>query len=122
MEQQLREDADLLLLRFYSCNSENSKFGYTEVKIGFIPAIVSIFLIKKVGDGLAKQLLLEGEIINGKRAYEIGFVNYLAEDVLDEAFRLSEKLNSNSASSLKMTKQMINQISNLSVWMLLNSV
>lgn len=100
---------------FIIASSEKSKFGYTEVKIGFIPAIVSILLIKKVGDGLAKQLLLEGEIINGKRAYEIGFVNYLAEDVLDEAFRLSEKLNSNSASSLKMTKQMINQISNLSV-------
>ena len=81
---------------FIVAHPDKSKFGYTEVKIGFIPAIVSIFLIKKVGEGLARQLLLEGEIISGKRAYEIGFVNYLAEDVLDESLKLVEKLNGNS--------------------------
>jgi methylglutaconyl-CoA hydratase len=94
---------------------EKSKFGYSEVKIGFIPAIVSIFLIKKVGEGLAKQLLLEGENISGKRAYEIGFVNYLAEDVLYESLNLAERLNKNSTESMRMTKQMINNVSNLSV-------
>jgi len=99
---------------FIIAHPEKSKFGYPEVKIGFIPAIVSIFLIKKVGEGLAKQLMLEGELISGKRAYEIGFANYLAENVLDQAMKLSEKINSNSALSLKMTKKMINNISNLS--------
>lgn len=99
---------------FIVAQPEKSKFGYSEVKIGFIPAIVSIFLIKKVGEGLAKQLLLEGEIISGKRAYEIGFVNYLAEDVLDESSKLAEKLNDNSVESIKLIKQMINTISNLS--------
>ena len=100
---------------FIVAHPEKSKFGYSEVKIGFIPAIVSIFLIKKVGEGLAKQLLLEGEIISGKRAFEIGFVNNLAEDVIDESFKLAEKLNCNSAESLRLTKQMISMISNLSV-------
>lgn len=100
---------------FIIAHPENSKFGYPEVKIGFIPAIVSIFLVKKVGEGLAKQLMLEGELISGKRAYEIGFISYLAENVRAEAMKLSEKINSNSASSLKMTKTMINNISNLSV-------
>ncbi|MDP2366261.1 MAG: enoyl-CoA hydratase/isomerase family protein [Ignavibacteria bacterium] len=100
---------------FIVAHPEKSKFGYSEVKIGFIPAIVSIFLIKKVGEGLAKQLLLEGEIISGKRAYEIGFVNYLADDVLNESINLAERLNKNSVESIRLTKQMINKISNLSV-------
>lgn len=100
---------------FIVAHPDKSKFGYTEVKIGFIPAIVSIFLIKKVGEGLAKQLLLEGETISGKRAYEIGFANYIAEDVMDESLKLAEKLNCNSIESLRLTKQMINTISNLSV-------
>ncbi|MBK7228098.1 MAG: enoyl-CoA hydratase/isomerase family protein [Ignavibacteriales bacterium] len=100
---------------FIVAHPENSKFGYSEVKIGFIPAIVSIFLIKKVGEGLAKQLLLEGEIISGKRAFEIGLVNYINENVLDESINLSDKLNKYSVESLRMTKQMINNISNLSV-------
>ncbi len=100
---------------FIIAHPEKSKFGYSEVKIGFIPAIVSIFLIKKVGEGLAKQLLLEGEIISGKRAFEIGFVNNLAEDVIDESLKLAEKLNDNSVESIRSIKQMINTISNLSV-------
>jgi methylglutaconyl-CoA hydratase len=100
---------------FIVAHPEKSKFGYSEVKIGFIPAIVSIFLIKKVGEGLVKQLLLEGENISGKRAYEIGFVNYLAEDVMDESLILADKLNCNAVESTRLTKQMINTISNLSV-------
>lgn len=100
---------------FIIANPDKSKFGYTEVKIGFIPAIVSIFLIRKIGEGLAKQLLLEGDLITGNRAYEIGLANYLAEDVFAESINLAEKLNKNSATSMKMTKKMIDNISNLSV-------
>ncbi len=60
-------------------------------------------------------MLLEGGTISGKRAYEMCLVNYLADDVLDEAVKIAEKLNKNSIESLKQTKQMLNQISNLSV-------
>lgn len=100
---------------FVIADSEKSKFGYSEVKIGFIPAIVSIFLIKKIGEGLAKQLLLEGQLISGKRAYEIGFANFLSEDVLGESINLARRLNNNSVESMKLTKQMIIDVSNLSI-------
>lgn len=100
---------------FIIAHAEKSKFGYSEVKIGFIPAIVSIFLIKKIGEGLAKQFLLEGDVITGKRAYEIGFVNYLSENVFDFALDISGRLSKNSSESMKMTKRMLNRISNLSV-------
>lgn len=100
---------------FIVANPQESKFGYSEVKIGFVPAIVSIFLIKKIGEGKAKQLMLTGDIIDGKSANEIGLVNYLSENVLDEGFKLAEKLNSNSAESISMSKQMIHSISSLNV-------
>ncbi len=100
---------------FIIAHPEQSKFGYSEVKIGFIPAVVSIFLIRRVGEGLARHLLLEGEVISGTRAYEIGFINYLSEDVLYFTYKLSEKINNNSRESIRMTKKMINDISNLSV-------
>ena len=100
---------------FIIANPDKSRFGYTEVKIGFIPAIVSIFLIRKIGEGFAKQLLLEGDLITGNRAYEIGLANYLAEDVFAESINLAEKLNKNSATSMKMTKKMIDNIAIISV-------
>ena len=100
---------------FIIAHPENSKFGFPEVKIGFIPAIVSIFLIKKIGEGLAKQLLLEGAIISGKRAFEIGLVNYLADNVLEESLKLAERINENSVASMRLTKEIILNISNQSV-------
>jgi methylglutaconyl-CoA hydratase len=93
----------------------NAKFGYSEVKIGFIPALVSTFLIRKVGEGMAKQLLLSGEIIESKRAYEIGFVNYLYSNALTGTLDVASKLKDNSLLSMEMTKEMINKVSDLSV-------
>ncbi|BDQ01792.1 enoyl-CoA hydratase/isomerase family protein [Ignavibacterium sp.] len=100
---------------FIVASPSESKFGYSEVKIGFVPAIVSIFLLKKVGEGKAKQLMLSGEIIDGTVAYQIGLVNYLSENVLKEAFNLAEKLNANSLESMMMTKHMIHTISSMNV-------
>ena len=96
-------------------NEDHSRFGYSEVKIGFLPAIVSIFVIKKIGEGIARQLLLTGEIINGKRAYEIGFANYLYNNVLDGAIEVASNIRLNSVFSVKETKSMIDSVSGLSV-------
>jgi methylglutaconyl-CoA hydratase len=57
-----------------------AKFGYTEVKIGFVPAIVSAFLVRKIGEGRARELLLSGEVIPAERAQAYGLINYLVEE------------------------------------------
>jgi len=96
-------------------DENHSKFGYSEVKIGFLPAIVSIFVIKRIGEGIARQLLLTGEVINGKRAYEVGFVNYLYNNALDGAMEVASNILKNSSFSMKETKSMIDAVSGLSV-------
>ena len=93
----------------------HSKFGYSEVKIGFIPAIVSIFIIKRIGEGIARQLLLTGDTIGGKRAYEVGFVNYLYKNALEGAMEVASNILKNSSFSMKETKSMIDSVSGLSV-------
>ncbi len=93
----------------------NAKFGYSEVKIGFIPAIVSAFLIKKIGEGKAKHLLLSGEVINAVAAKEIGLVNYLSDNALNEAITISQKLMLNSDFSMHVTKKLINNIAGLGI-------
>jgi methylglutaconyl-CoA hydratase len=96
-------------------DESNAKFGYSEVKIGFIPAIVSTFLISRIGEGMAKQLLLLGDIIEAKRAYEIGFANYLHNNALEFSLDIASKLKTNSSASMKMTKELIRRVSGLSV-------
>src|SRR6202047_149784 len=56
-----------------------AKFGYTEVKIGFLPAIVSVFLIRQIGDKRARDLLLTGRILTAEEAKQIGLVNHIVE-------------------------------------------
>jgi methylglutaconyl-CoA hydratase len=96
-------------------DENNATFGYPEVKIGFIPAIVSTFVIRRLGEGLARQLLLSGEIISAKQAYEVGFVNYLKNNALTGALEVASMLKTNSGFSMELTKNMINRISGCSV-------
>lgn len=90
-----------------------AKFGYTEVKIGFIPAIVLVFLLRKISEARAKELLLSGELITADRAYEIGLVSKvvsgdkLSDYIEDFATDLAK---SNSATSMGLTKKLISDV------------
>jgi len=95
-----------------------AKFGYTEVKIGFIPAIVSVFLIRKIGEQKAKHLLLSGELFQGNEAMNFGLLNYLvSKDKLNATVdEFAKKLViNNSTQSMALTKQMIGQVQSMSL-------
>jgi len=96
-------------------DGQHAKFGYSEVKIGFIPAIVSVFLVRKIGEGGAKHLLLTGEIIDAERAYQMGLVNYLSDNAPEYAQVIAGELLKNSDFSMQFTKKMVNDISGLPV-------
>jgi methylglutaconyl-CoA hydratase len=94
---------------------ETAKFGYTEVKIGFIPAIVMVFLLKRISETHAKDLLLTSRIIDANEAAKIGLVNYVvSKDELDSRVsELCNTLSENSSSSIALTKQMFRNISGM---------
>lgn len=93
-----------------------AKFGYTEVKIGFLPAIVKVFLLRKIGEARAKELLLTGDLISAERAREFGLVNAvvpeeeLGQTVKDLAHKLCVQ---NSGQSMEVTKEMIARVQEL---------
>lgn len=59
-------------------------FGFTEVKLGIIPAVISPFVLAKIGITHARALFLTGERFDAKRALSIGLAHYLViEDTLD---------------------------------------
>jgi methylglutaconyl-CoA hydratase len=95
-----------------------AKFGFTEVKLGFLPAIVSVFLVRRVGETRTKQLLLSGDIFTAQQALDYGLVTFLVEadelaDIVREyALRLARE---NSGSSMEMTKELIAQLPALSL-------
>lgn len=86
-----------------------AKFGYTEVRIGFIPAIVSTFLLAQVGEKQARDLLLTGRIFEAAEAHAMGLVNRVVEakDLQGAAERLAAQLLENSPEALAATKRLL---------------
>lgn len=95
---------------------ETAKFSYTEVKIGFIPAIVMLFLLKRVSETHAKDLLLTARMVTSDEAFRMGLINqYVSSGDLDNTVNnLCETLKKNSGSSLKLTKEMFSNIAGMS--------
>ena len=89
------------------------KFGYTEVKLGFIPALVMVFLLRRITEAHAKELLLGGELITAKEAANMGLVNKVVQpsELEAEVKSLADVLiTSNSEESMRRTKQMIGEV------------
>ncbi|MGA3316761.1 MAG: enoyl-CoA hydratase-related protein [Candidatus Korobacteraceae bacterium] len=93
----------------FTLASSEAKFGYTEVRIGFVPAIVSAFLLRQVGERHARDLLLSGRIISAEEALRMGLVNEMVapEKLLGRARDLATTLLSNSPASLLATKRLL---------------
>jgi methylglutaconyl-CoA hydratase len=87
-----------------------AKFGYTEVKIGFVPAIVSSILVWQVGHKIARDLLLTGRLFDAAEAHRYGLVNEVVEPdrLMVRARELAGQLLENSPSSVRLTKKLIN--------------
>lgn len=93
----------------FTLASTEASFAYTEVRIGFVPAVVSAFLIRQVGEKHARDLLLTGRTISTEEAYRMGLVNEVMEPayLLAGARRLAEELLENSPASLRATKALL---------------
>lgn len=86
-----------------------ARFGYTEARIGFVPALVSAFLALQIGDKRARDLLLTGRLFDAAEAHRLGLVNEVVQpDALDQRLQvLAELLKANSPQSLAATKRLM---------------
>ena len=86
-----------------------AKFGYTEARIGFVPAIVSAYLALQIGDKRARDLLLTGRLFDAAEAHRLGLVNEVVQpDTLDERIHeLAQLLAANSPQSQAATKRLL---------------
>ena len=86
-----------------------AKFGYPEARIGFLPAVVSVFLIRQIGEKHARDLLLTGRSIDAVEAHRLGLVSQIvpARELMTVAQILAATLLSCSPVSLRMTKKLL---------------
>ena len=101
--------AGLATLCDYTLASPEARFGYTEVRIGFVPALVSMYLTLQVGDKQARGLLLSGRLVTAEEALRLGLVNEIVpvEQIEGRGAELASQLARNSPEAMRATKRLL---------------
>lgn len=92
--------------------AESAKFSFSEVKIGVVPACIGPYVIKKMGEGKARELFITGERMKAKRACKVGLVNdYTDDDKLDGKVEdLIQTILSSGPEAVAMAKRLVSEV------------
>ncbi len=99
-------------------DSEHARFGYTETRIGFVPAIVAVLILRKTRHASIRELLLRGNFISADDALRLGLINYSVPSHQLDAFTqelIQDLLNHVSATSVELTKKLLTAIETMSL-------
>ena len=91
----------------------DAKLGFPEVDMGVCPAVVAPWLVKKIGAGPARRVLLTGGLMSGAQAHHIGIVDILTPDLAalgPACDDLSKRLSGAGGFALRRTKELLNTI------------
>jgi len=97
--------------------AEDAVFGYPEVRVGFVPALVAVFLVRICGEKKARELLLTGRLFSAQEAQEMGLVNHVVakESLLEKAQELAREIAPNSPIAMRLTKELMKDLPGLSL-------
>lgn len=102
----------LMVMTDFAITHPDSKVGYPEVDLGVCPAVVAPWLVRKIGAGRARAMLLSGGTMSGQRGYDMGLATHLVErDQLEEsATELAKKLARGGRNAMAVTKKWLNEL------------
>ena len=97
--------------------AQSAVFSFSEVKIGVVPACISPYVIKRVGEGHAREFFLTGERLTADRALEAGLINRVVPDDLLDAtvMGIVESLLSSGPEAIKVCKELLQRVPTQSV-------
>ena len=92
---------------------DDASFAFTEVKLGLVPATISPFVVRRIGEFKARQLMLKGEIIGAKDALYAGLVDVVApaSSIDDDLEKLCLELQKNGPEAMRTCKKMLLHVS-----------
>jgi enoyl-CoA hydratase/carnithine racemase len=87
--------------------SNDAVFGFSEVKLGIIPAVISPFVLPKIGEGAARRYFLTGERFDARTALRIGLVSEVADDLDDAVDRVVAELLTSGPQAAREAKRLV---------------
>ncbi len=102
----------------FAIAAAGSKLGFTEVRIGFVPAIVATFVLRRVGETVARDLLLRGRLIEAEEAVRLGLIHQVVPaEALDATVQVlaHELATETSPSAIALTRRLLADLPGLSL-------
>jgi len=92
--------------------ARSAKFSFSEVKIGVVPACIGPYVIRKMGEGKARELFITGERMSADRAFEVGLVNKVVDDdQLDsEVDNLVQTILTSGPEAVAIAKKLVSEV------------
>ncbi len=102
----------LMVVTDFAITHPEAKVGYPEVSLGLCPAVVAPWLMRKIGPGPARAMLLAGGTISGQEGYDRGLASHLVEsDQLDtQVMKLAQSLTEAGTLAARTTKTWLNEL------------
>jgi len=102
----------LMVVPDFAITHPEARVGYPEVSLGVCPAVVAPWLIKKVGAGAARAMLLGGGTMSGQEGYDAGLATHLVQqnELEDQANDLAHKLAKGGPHAMAVTKRWLNEL------------
>jgi methylglutaconyl-CoA hydratase len=87
--------------------AEDAVFGFSEVKLGIVPAVISPFVLPKIGESAARRYFLTGERFDARTALRIGLVHEVAQELDAAVERVVDELLSSGPQATREAKRLI---------------
>ncbi len=102
----------LMVMTDFAITHPEAKVGYPEVDLGVCPAVVAPWLIRKIGAGRARAMLLAGGTTSGEEGYRIGLASHLVEreHLEAESLDLADDLCRGGRHAISVTKKWLNEL------------
>jgi methylglutaconyl-CoA hydratase len=92
----------------------SARFCFSEVKLGLIPAVISPYVVKAIGERAAKMLFMSAEIFDVQRAMDLNLVQHCVseEELLEFTLKYAKQISSNAPEAVKIAKQLVHDVAN----------
>jgi methylglutaconyl-CoA hydratase len=97
--------------------TQNAKFCFSEVKLGLIPAVISPYIVKAIGERAATWLFMSGDLFNAQKALQLQLIQYLVDDeeLLTFTKEYAEKLTKHPRKAVGDAKSLVKTIAKLPI-------
>jgi methylglutaconyl-CoA hydratase len=102
----------LMVVCDFAVTHPEAKVGYPEVDLGICPAVVAPWLIKRIGAGAARAMLLAGGTMSGEEGFRRGLATHLVaeSELVATAQQLAERLAKGGPKAIAATKKLLNEL------------